>query len=67
MSKFPPKPNAGQLWQGEICKPIYKTAPVLFELGRWKGRPHAKDSYFEYNDVCRWIIDYSIDLKTIVY
>ncbi len=64
MSKFPPKPKSGHLWEGEVAgRPMYEVAPGFFGLGKWNGRPHAEGSYFEHNDVCRWVTDYSLDLK----
>jgi len=64
MSKFPPKPPTGHLWDGKIKgRPLYLAAPIFFELGRWIGQPHAEASYFQHNDVLRLTTDYALDMK----
>ncbi len=64
MSKFPPKPKSGHLWESEVKgKPLYEVAPAFLSLGKMHGEHGQEGSYFVHNDVLRLITDYYLDLN----
>ena len=66
MSKFPPKPSSGHLWEGELTGwPIHEIASAFLSLGEMHGEYSKEQSCFVPNDVLRFITEHYLDLKQL--